>query len=286
MDTFLEFFRRYYYWLLFLILEIISFGLLFQYNTYQGSVLFTAANSLVGKISSWHTEVISFINLKKTNTTLSLENIYLQKQVADLREILDKKQHLITKNEKQVFDSLNNYTLIQAQVVSNSLHRNKNYIIINKGEIDGIRNDMGVVGGGGIVGIVCLTGPHYSLILPTINIQSNISCRIRHSNYFGYLQWEGGSTCYAVLNDIPHYAHIHKGDYVETSGFSSVFPSGLFVGKVSHISNAPDGLSLQLKINLGTDFGNLTDVCVIKNKEKKQIDDLRKKFEDMDSSSK
>ena len=72
---------------------------------------------------------------------------------------------------------------------------------------------------------------------------------------------------------------------METSGYSSVFPSGIFVGKVSHISNAPDGLSLQLKVNLGTDFGNLTDVCVIENNEKVQIDNLRKKFEDLELTS-
>ena len=285
MDSLLDFFKKYYHWLLFLVLEVICFALLFQHNRYQGSVFFTSANTLVGKTSAWYAEAVSLISLKETNRKLTQDNIYLQKQVADLREALDQSLHEPSNNEKRVSDSLSHYTLIPAKVVSNSLYRERNHIVIDKGEEDGIHTDMGVVGGGGVVGIVCLTGPHYSLVLPSINTKSNISCRIRHRNYFGYLQWEGGSICYAVLNDIPRYARIRVGDYVETSGYSSVFPSGIFVGKVSHISNAPDGLSLQLKVNLGTDFGNLTDVCVIENNEKVQIDNLRKKFEDLESTS-
>ena len=278
MDTLLDFIKKYYYWLLFIILEVISMIILFQNNSYQGSVWFTSANTVAGTINGWYTEVISYIQLKDVNKQLTSENIYLQKQVADLRRALDETLTETTPNDKVIADSLKGFKLIPASVVSNSFYKENNYIIIDKGEVDGIKTDMGVVGGGGIVGIVYLTGPHYSLVMPTININSNISCRVRHSNYFGYLQWSGGSVNHAFLNDIPHYAHVKIGDYVETSGYSSVFPSGLFVGKVTKISNAPDGISLQLNVNLGTDFSRLKDVNVIYNTCKPETDTLRVRF--------
>ena len=143
---------------------------------------------------------------------------------------------------------------------------------------------MGVVGGGGIVGIVFLTSKHYSLVMPAINTKSNISCRIRHHHYFGYLQWNGGSTLTAYLNDIPRYAKIKVGEYVETSGYSTVFPPGIFVGKVKSVANAPDGLSLQLKVNLGTDFANLSDVSVVINKERPEIDSLKVKLSNYETT--
>lgn len=270
----LEFIKKYYYWFLFVILEIISLILLFRFNSYQASAWYTSANTIAGRVNGWYSDMVAFIHLKDVNSTLNLQNIYLQKQVSDLRFALDNTNKKFSLNEQAVSDSLIGYRLIPAKVISNSLHKDENYIVINKGLKDGIRTDMGVVGGGGVVGIVFLTGNHCSLILPTINVKSNISCKVRHSNYFGYLQWTGGSTCSANLSDIPRYAHIKKGDYIETSGYSSVFPPGIFVGRVTQVKNAPDGLSLQLKVNLGTDFGNLCDVCVIYNKHKPEIDSL------------
>ncbi len=278
MNTLLEFVKKFYYWLLFITLEVISMIILFQSNNYQGSVWFTAANTIAGKVNSVYANLTSYIHLKDVNKVLTTENIYLQKQIYDLREELYKSTTKPSANDKIIQDSLKGFTLIPAKVVSNSLYKDNNYIIINKGKTDGIKTDMGVVGGGGIVGIVYLTGPHYSLVMPTININSNISCRIRHSNYFGYLQWSGKSVNHAFLNDIPHYARVKVGEYIETSGFSSVFPPGLFVGKITNIANAPDGISLQLTVNLGTDFSRLTDVNVIYNINKPEIDTLSVTF--------
>lgn len=284
MHNLLDFIKKYNYWFLFLLLEIVSLVLLFRFNNYQGSVWFTSANTVAAKVNGVHNDMRAFVHLKEVNTQLTGENINLQRQIAQLREILDKEERGTTANDRLLADSLAGYTMIPAKVTSNSILKNENYLVIDKGEADGVRTEMGVVGGGGIVGIVFLTGPHYSLVLPVINTKSNISCRIRHRNYFGYLQWNGGSTLFAYLNDIPRYAKIKIGEYVETSGYSTVFPPGLFVGKVKNITNAPDGLSLQLKVNLATNFANLTDVCVVINKDRPEIDSLRVHFTNFENT--
>ena len=275
MHNLLEFIKKYNYWFLFFVLEIISLVLLFRFNRYQGSVWFTSANEVAAKVNSYYTEMVAFIQLKQVNKELAIQNTRLQGQVTDLREALREATKVESKNDIQVKDSLKGYDLIPAKVVSNSILKNENYIIIDRGENDGVKPEMGVIGGGGVVGIIVYTNRNYSLVLPIINIKSNISCRIRHNRYFGYLQWTGGSTLFANLNDIPRYAKIKIGEYVETSGYSTVFPPGIFVGKVKSVSNAPDGLSLQLKVNLGTNFANLSDVCVVVNKNRPEIDSLR-----------
>jgi rod shape-determining protein MreC len=77
------------------------------------------------------------------------------------------------------------------------------------------------------------------------------------------------------MEDVPRHAHIKVGDIVETSGFSNVFPAGIFLGKVAKIKNSSDGLAYELEILLGTDMSNLRHVNVISNLNKKELDSLR-----------
>ena len=180
-----------------------------------------------------------------------------------------------TPNSEKQKKLLEDYKLIPAQVTSNSINKENNFIVIDKGEAAGVRSEMGVVSGGGIVGIVFLTSKNYSLVMPILNKKSSISCRIRGHRFFGYLGWEGGSPLTAYLNDVPRYARFNVGDYVETSGHSSIFPPGLFVGRIIAIGNSRDGLSYRVKVNLATDFADLRDVCVISSPVKAEVDSLK-----------
>lgn len=275
MQHLLEFLKKHFHWLVFLLLESASMTMLFRYNDYQASVWLTSANSLVASIDRKYADIVAYVNLGKVNEDLTMRNIILQRQVSELRDALT---YLgvdsTTLNDKQR-NALEGYNLIPATVTSNSVTKANNYIIIDKGEADGVRPEMGVMGGGGIVGIVYLTGKHYSLILPVLNSKSSISCRIRGHNFFGYLNWNGGSPLIAYLDDVPRYARFKVGDYVETSGYSSVFPPGLFVGKILGIEDSRDGMSFRVKINLATEFANLRNVCVISSRDKAETDTLR-----------
>ena len=160
---------------------------------------------------------------------------------------------------------LQNYRLISAKVVSNSITKADNFITLDRGSADGVKKDMGVISGTGVVGIVYLVSTHYSIVIPVLNTKSNISCCIQGRDYFGYLHWTGGNSKMAYVDDIPRHAHFKLYDKIVTSGYSSVFPSGVLVGKIMHVYNSSDGLSYRLKIELSTDFGNLRDVCIIDN---------------------
>ena len=171
------------------------------------------------------------------------------------------------------------FKLINAKVVSNSLDKEENFITIDKGSWDGVRKDMGVACGNGIVGVVYLVGTHYSIVLPVLNSKSNISWSIQGRSYFGYLRWTGGAKNIAYLDDIPRHAKFKLGDRIITSGYSAIFPAGILVGKIKHVYNSEDGLSFRLAVQLSTDFGNLRDVCVIDDatvREKKKMMDAAK----------
>lgn len=282
MRYLLDFLHKYNYVFLFFLLEGVSLFMLFRFNSYQGSVWFSSANSAVARINSIYFNTLSYLKLQQVNQHLNEENIRLQSEVNALREALFTANYDSTLTERYVSKQLEGYDLIPATIVSNSLKRTNNYLVIDRGELDGVKAEMGVVGGGGIVGIVYLTGPHHSLVLPVTNRKSSISCRIRGQRYFGYLQWDGNNLLRASLDDVPRYAKIKQGEYIETSGYSSVFPPGIFVGRVCGIHNSSDGQSYKLDVQLSTDFANLRNVSVVATPYKAEIDAL---FEQADKDN-
>ena len=266
MRNLLEFLSKYYHWLLFVVLEVISFVLLFQFNSYQGSVWFTSANAVVGKLYELESSIESFFSLTKVNKDLTLRNFYLERQVNQLSRLYYDLTKDTTIAERNELEFLSRYKLIPANVVSNSVDRNDNLMTIDRGSKDGVEKDMGVACGNGVVGVVYLVSDHYSIVMPVLNYHSRISCAIRHRGYFGYLKWQGGDASIAYVEDVPRHAKFKRGDWVETSGYSSIFPPGVLVGKIIEVYNSRDGLSYRLKVQLTTDFGNVRDVCVISDK--------------------
>jgi rod shape-determining protein MreC len=264
MKNLLEFLGKYYHWVLFVVLEVISLVLLFQYNSYQGSVWFSSANVVIGRIYEWTSAVESYISMKKVNEDLTLRNFYLERQVSQLRRLYGEATKQEDPKEQQGLEFLNHYKLIPAKVITNELNMTNNLMTIDKGSADSIRVGMGVACGKGIVGVTYLVASHYTVVIPVLNSKSSrISCAIRGHEYFGVLRWYGEDARYAYVEDIPRHARFKRGDWVETNGFSSIFPPGVLVGQIVEVYNSRDGLSYKLKVRLSTDFGNLRDVVVI-----------------------
>ncbi len=263
MRNLLEFLAKYNHWMLFVMLEVASAVLLFRYNSYQGSVWFSSANAVTGKVYELESAVVSYLSMSKVNKELTLRNFYLERQVNQLSRLYAEQTGDTTVWRGDVKQLLQNYHLTPAKVVSNSLDRTDNLITINKGRADGVEKDMGVASGNGIVGVVYMASEHYAIVIPVLNTSSRISCSIRKRGYFGYLRWYGGDPSVAYVEDIPRHARFNRGEWVETSGYSSIFPAGVAVGKITNVYNSSDGLSYRLKVQLATDFGCLRDVCVI-----------------------
>ena len=266
MRNLLNFFLKYNYWFLFILLEVISFALLFRFNNYQGSAFFTSSNQVAGMAYEAANNVTGYFHLKSINDDLVQKNVELELQMEHLRSALMELTSDSTGLERMKSDALKGYDIYRANVINNSLTHVDNYITLDKGENDGICSEMGVINGSGVVGIVYHTSANYSVVIPILNSKSSISCKIKQSDYFGFLKWDGGSSRYATVKDMPRHSLFSLGDTIVTSGHSAVFPGGIPIGTVEDISDSHDGLSYLLKVKLFTDFGRLNDVRVIAQK--------------------
>lgn len=282
MHNLTEFLAKHNHWFVFLVLEVVSMVLLFRYNSYQGSVWFSSANAVTGKVYEWDSAVESFFSLSGVNSQLTQRNAFLEQQV----RMLDDSIARLTRSQEAAVTRLSSMVpfqgcrLIPAKVVAKMVNRYDNLITIDKGSADGVKRDMGVVCGMGVVGIVYLVSEHYSIVIPALNSHSNISCTIQRRGYFGYLRWRGGSSQLAYLEDVPRHAHFKLGDNVVTSGYSSVFPPGVMVGKVLHVFNSADGLSYRVQVKLSTDFARLRDVCLVDDSALQERIDLMRAAQD------
>lgn len=276
MRNLLNFILKYSHCFLFVLLEVVCFVLLFRFNNYQSSIYFSSANWVCGTLYEMSNDVTQYFHLRAVNDTLTDRNIELEREVSALRAALFE----VTRDSDMVDSvsraALADFTKIKAHVVNNTLNRSDNFITIDRGSSDSVRAEMGVICGKGVVGIVGKTASHHSLVISLLNSKSNISCKIKNREYFGYLRWDGRDIRYTYLQDMPRHAECRKGDTIVTSGYSSIFPEGILVGTVEDITDSHDGLSYLLKIKLATDFGRLNDVRVIARRGMEEQKDLEK----------
>ena len=275
MRNLLAFLAKYNHWFVFILLEVICFVLLFRFNNFQGSVYFSSANAVAGKVYEYNSSVTTFFNMSQSNKKLSERNLILEQQVRALTQYIATHHGDSLAMEQCQKQALAGFKLIPAKVIQSTINREDNLITIDKGKADGIHEDMGVACGTGVVGVVYMASDHYSIVLPVINVNSNISVMIRKRGYFGFLHWKGTPSDIAYVDDVPRYARVKVGQAIETSGYSAVFPPGIFVGRVSKISNSADGQSYRLDVTLGTNFANLRDVSVVTTPYKAEIDTLQ-----------
>ncbi len=272
MKALIEFLVRHGSWFTFLLFAIISCVMLFRENPYQQHVYMTSAGAVARTIYSSADAVTGYFHLRSINEDLQERTSQLEMEVINLRAALRAAHEQMHTDTLYMDSVLNQYGYIMAHVINNSIVRSNNFITINKGELDGIRPEMGVVDQNGVVGIVNVTGPHTSRLISVLNSDLRLSCKVKGSDAFGSLVWDGKSTRQAVLEELPRHVEFALGDTVITSGYSVVFPEGIPVGTVVSQSRDTDDNFYSLHVELLTDFATLSTVRVIENFRKDEIE--------------
>ena len=273
MKNLLDFFIKHSTWFVFTFYAIVSLLMLFQSNPYQQSVYLSSANAVSATVYNAVASVTSYLNLRDINEDLQERNALLEMEVTNLRnQIYDLKLQLedsaIVSNGEQQFD------FILAHVISNSISQANNYITINRGSAEGIEPEMGVVDQNGVVGMVNVVGKHSARIISLLNPNMRLSCKLKNSEYFGSLVWDGKSPEYAILQELPKHVLYHKGDTIVTSGYSSVFPEGIIVGIVKDNENGLNENFISLKVKLTTNVSQLSTVRALRNTMREELDKL------------
>ena len=283
MNNLLNFFIKHSAWFIFAIYVILSLVLLFRDNPYQQSVYLTSANQVSAGVYKMFNGVTSYFHLRDINESLQERNAALEMELIELREQMN--DLALRSPDSLNQPALRQYSFVMAHVISNSIAQPNNYITIDRGHIDGVSPEMGVIDQNGVVGIVNVVGPHAARVISLLNPHMRLSCKLRGSGFYGSLVWDGKSPQYAVLEELPKHITYHKGDTIVTSGYSAVFPEGIIVGIVEGLARDLSDSFVSLRIRLTTNFSQLSSVRVITNSMKEQIDALRRAERGIDTAA-
>lgn len=265
MRNLFNFIIRNSHWLLAILLIVFSFYLVFAHNPYQRSVYLTSANNVTGWFYTLSNKATSFIHLKKNNQMLLEQNALLESEVLSLESYINDFVVADTfEVDAFVRDSAEQmqFAFIPAEVVNLSFLGVNNFITINKGSKDGLKPDMGVISQRGVVGVVANVSKNFSVIIPIINPKFRLSAKLKNSDNYGSISWNGESVNTAQLGELPKHEIYQEGDTVMTS-FSRIFPKQTIIGFVNGIGKARDDNFNTFNVQLATDFYTLQDVLVI-----------------------
>lgn len=268
MGNLLRFLIKYQVIFLFLLFETLSFALLVNSTYFQRAKVVSYTSDMTNVINGHITSFLQYLHLKEINTSLAEENARLKNQL----DWYLSKDTLVKRTSIDSTRGLR-YSYIMADVVNNSTSKQHNYITLNRGTAQGIRSEMGVISSDGIVGVILSASKNYATVVSMLNLNFKVSARLKRSGYFGSLSWDGKDARFMNLSDIPQQAKIKIGDTIETTGYSTIFPEGVFVGIVESYK-VQGGNFFQLKVRLKSDFKKLRYVHVISDFRKKEKETL------------
>lgn len=263
MRNLINFLIQYSVLFLFLVLEVISFGLIIRNQDYQKSVFLSSSNTVVSEMYVISNSFVEFFKLKGANQSLADENTALMNEIIVLKDQLysltpvtkDSLTHQITSDQ--------DYKLISAKVINSSTNKLQNYITLNKGARDGVKIDMGVINEHGVIGIVKTVSEKFSVVIPILNNAVRINTKFKRNNYTGPLAWNGLDYRYANLNDIARHVEFSLGDTLVTSGFTDTFPEGIPIGTIDDFEIKESEAYYNIKVKLMVNFRTISHAMVI-----------------------
>ena len=244
--------------LLFLFLFLLSIFINYRSNSYTSSKIISSSNEVLGFIYNNTADIKNYFNLVNENEKLINENKFLRS--------------IIINNKIDTITDSVNYDVTIAHVIKNSFRLTRNYITLDVGEKIGIKEDLGVISSKGIIGVIDKVSTNYSRVISILNTNLNLNAKVKTSNHFGTLNWDGGSPSYVQLKDIPKQADIKIGDTITTGGNSFIFPKGILIGSVKSFKLDNSQNYLELEVLLFNDMSNINNVYIIENK---SIDEIK-----------
>ena len=286
------FIRRYFTFLAFLALQFVALSFLFKYNRFHRAVGLGVANELTGWMNSKYANVDEYFHLKQESDRIHHLNDSLINLLKDNFLSTDTSARVV--EDTIPYDTLGNrrrYLWRDAQVVSNSFTLEKNYIQINRGYKQGIRDNMGVLNSDrSLVGIVVNTSDNFSQVMSLLHVRNNVNAIMKKTGSAGTIYWDGKNPSYLLMNGVSKSDSITKGDTVLTGTFSYSFPPRYMIGTVESIEKEKTSGFYLLHIRPAANFQNLQHVFVVENlqsAEQEKLDkETRKKIDELKKTGK
>jgi rod shape-determining protein MreC len=266
MKNIFIFIRRYFNFLFFLVLQIVSLILLIRYNQTHEAVYADVANEVTGRINLQYNKIQNYFHLKENNKLLLEENTRLKNMLRTDFESPDSSK--VAALDTLVRDTLGRqrkFIWLPAKVVNNTVSQQLNYLTLHRGANQGVKKDMAVIGPQGVVGTVIDVSENFSRVMSLLHRNSKVSSMLKKGNIQGTVEWDGKDPHFMTLRNIPKSTPVAKGDTVVTSSYSANFPSDILVGFVDEISKDPGSNFLVIRLKTATNFYNLEYVNLVEN---------------------
>ena len=248
-----------------ILLESFCAFLIIQNSQYHRALLFNSSNTVIGSILSVTTNVTNYFRLNEINETLSEENADLKNSLVRFEVIPDSLKS----------DSVRNYNYLKAKVVNNSVSLRNNIITINIGSSNGVKHDMAVIGGGGIIGKTRYVGDNYTLVTSILHTESMIPASIKGEVNICTVQWDGTDPYLVDLLYVPRHYALEVGDEILTSGYSGIFPNNILIGSIHSINLPEEAQFYSIKVKLANDLHKIVYVEVVENMLLPELDSIQ-----------
>ncbi|MEJ0102921.1 MAG: rod shape-determining protein MreC [Bacteroidota bacterium] len=281
------FIRRFFTFLFFLALQVVALWFLFTYNRFHRAVGLGIANEITGWTNSKYANVDQYFHLKE-------ENARVHRMNDSLLNLLRSNYAAPDSTAKQVIDTVKydtlpgfrRYLYYPARVVDNSVNSERNYVQINRGSDQGMKDNMAVISSdGNAIGVIVNVSPNFSQVMSLLHVQNTVNASLKRSGEFGKIEWDGKDPRFLTLKNLPKSIDVKKGDTVVTSVYSYNFPPGYMIGTIAEIVPDNSTTFYVLKIKTAANFYNLQQVFVIENLQRdeqvKLANDTKKKLEEI-----
>ena len=256
----------------FVFLQLVSVVLIFSRNSMQRSFVAANVSAFNAFVSGYIDEGASYFRLKQVNEDLTAQNKMLMQQLYGKKKTTEAKFVHVD----NTFTEGQSYSVMDAEIIQNSINRNNNYFTINRGRNQGVEPQMGVIAPQGIAGIVVNTTANYALVQSVLSVNNiKINTSLKKSDFFGTLTWDGEDTRVMHLKDIPKYVSVKVGDTVITDGKSSIFPKGIMIGRVAGYDVDSKTGHWDISVELSQNMGQVQKVFVVKNLKKVELEEIK-----------
>ena len=230
--------------IIFVILQIICFYLIINFNKDKQEIFLNTSNIFVASINTRIDRWRDYFQLEDYNLELRKENALLIQKMTDQSVASGKRP------QDSIVLGSSKYEILPAEFCNAYYNRRNNYVTLCRGAAEGLARDMGVISDNGIIGVIKDVSPNFSLVMSILNTQLKISCVIKRNNALGSLSWDGKNPMEMYVSAIPKHSEVIMGDTIITSGYSTIFPRGINIGVVREIK-VPEGANdYLLKIEL------------------------------------
>ncbi len=195
------FIRRFFTVIVFLALQAVALWFLFTYNRFHKAKGLGVANEATGWFNSRYNTLEDFFKMKEENRRL----LRMNDSLMNLQSFNFAKNDTSVKIVKDsiAFDTLGHfrhYGWRDAQVMYTTVNTQKNYVQINRGSNQGIKDNMGVFSSdGGLVGQVVNVSPNFSQVMSLLHVQNKVNVLVKKTGSSGTLSWDGNRSAVSYI---------------------------------------------------------------------------------------